>query len=237
MVAATGLWDPGYQTGAALAALLTQEAMAVDGPPLLARATVDFLRPVRMAPFTVGTNVRHRGRNLLAIDAEIVIDGVLVVRASMLRTRDLTIFAAEPGAPPAPPATVLMQPQMDVGHMGGAIEGRLLAGGMGSGGSGAMWERFRSDLVDGEATACTARAVMLADYGSGISAPYDVRDTRFMNIDLSIHFDRRPNGEWLHLDAQTASAGNGIGRVDSILSDGAGAFARAHQTLFVDSRR
>lgn len=47
---------------------------------------------------------------------------------------------------------------------------------------------------------------------------------------------RAPAGDWLLIDAETMSAGNGGALASTIMADRQGVFARTHQTLFVAPR-
>lgn len=63
-----------------------------------------------------------------------------------------------------------------------------------------------------------------------------VWDFTFTKVDIVIHFTRMPRGEWLLIDAQTETAGNGLGIASSAFSDGDGVYARGHQALFISPR-
>jgi hypothetical protein len=51
-----------------------------------------------------------------------------------------------------------------------------------------------------------------------------------------VHLHRRPQGEWVCLDAVTLPEPNGIGIADSALFDERGAIGRAVQTLLIAER-
>ena len=79
---------------------------------------------------------------------------------------------------------------------------------------------------------------VLAAYDSvnGVSATLDWSRYLFINVDLSVHLARLPEGEWVGLDAITIPEPDGIGITDTALFDERGPLGRAVQTLFVGER-
>ncbi len=53
----------------------------------------------------------------------------------------------------------------------------------------------------------------------------DWREYVFINVDLTVHFERMPEGEWVCVDAVTRPQPTGIGTAESVLSDQRGASA------------
>jgi hypothetical protein len=72
----------------------------------------------------------------------------------------------------------------------------------------------------------------VADFGNGMANAISFDEWNFPNIDIVVMF---LEGEWILLEAETETAGNGLGVVSGTLADGKGAFARLHQTLFIDT--
>jgi hypothetical protein len=75
-----------------------------------------------------------------------------------------------------------------------------------------------------------------ADSGNGVSSALDWRRYLFINVDLSVHLHRMPQGEWVCLDAVTLPERNGVGIADTRLLDERGSIGRAVQTLLVADR-
>ena len=69
-----------------------------------------------------------------------------------------------------------------------------------------------------------------------VSVALDWRRYLFINVDLSVHLHRMPEGEWVCLDAVTLPEGNGVGIADTRLFDERGAIGRAAQTLLIAER-
>jgi acyl-CoA thioesterase len=88
-------------------------------------------------------------------------------------------------------------------------------------------------LVVGEAPSPYQRVAVAADSGNGISAVLDYQRYSFVNSDLTINLLRRPQGEWICLDARTWLGPNGCGLAESALYDEHGLIGRATQSLAV----
>ena len=89
-------------------------------------------------------------------------------------------------------------------------------------------------LLPGEEPTPLQRVLVAADSGNGVSAALDWRSYLFINVDLSVHLHRMPEGEWVCLDAVTLPERNGVGLADTALFDERGPIGRALQTLLVD---
>ncbi len=58
----------------------------------------------------------------------------------------------------------------------------------------------------------------------------------FINVDLSVHLERMPEGEWVCVDAVTLPQRSGLGTAESVLSDERGRIGRAAQALLIAER-
>jgi hypothetical protein len=97
--------------------------------------------------------------------------------------------------------------------------------------------RMRHPLIAGVEITPLQRVLTAADSGNGVSATLDYRDYLFINVDLTVHLDRMPEGEWVGLDAVTLPQTSGVGTSDTELFDATGRIGRALQTLLVAERR
>jgi len=102
----------------------------------------------------------------------------------------------------------------------------------------AVWFRLRVPLVAGEETSPLARVMAAADFGNGISAPLDWDEGwTFINPDLTVYLNRRPDGEWVGLDAVTWPEENAVAVAEAALYDERGRIGRSVQSLLLDRRR
>src|ERR1700710_3013727 len=86
---AAGPWDASMQHGSAPAALVTWAAEAIPTavPMQIVRVTIDLLRPVPVAPLTFETEILREGRKILLCAIRLLANGVIVVRATVLKIR------------------------------------------------------------------------------------------------------------------------------------------------------
>jgi Thioesterase-like superfamily len=243
---ARGPWTPDAQHGGPPAALLARTLEREPGAEgmLLARLTVELLRPVPIAPLAVTTRVERPGRKVQLLGASLHAGDVEVARATALciRRAALSVPAdvVAAGAPPAPERGVTGQPPWAaaVGYAAfhnQGVEHRFVAGSFERPGPATDWIRLRVPLVAGETTPPLARVAAAADFGNGVSWTLSRNDGwRFINPDLTIYVYRVPVGEWVCLDAVTYVASEGVGLAESRLFDERGALGRSLQSLLLE---
>jgi hypothetical protein len=238
---AAGPWDPGAAHGGAPAALLGRaiEAAAPDGDMHVARVSVEFLRPVPLAPLEVETELLRPGRRVQLLGARLRADGTEVCRATALRIRRAAGAAPAP-ATPSPPgpeqgrAEALARSR--VGGFGGtAVEQRFVAGDW-SPGPATVWMRLTVPLVAGEEPSPLVRVLAAADFGNGVGPALDWNHHLFINPDLTVYLERPAEGEWVCLEAATHLGVPGTAVAESVLFDVRGRLGRAVQALLVEPR-
>jgi hypothetical protein len=243
-VLATGPWSADAQHGGAPAALLGRsfEAVEREGPMLVARMTVEFLRPVPLAPLEVETSVLRPGRRVQLLGGSLRAAGVEVCRATALRIRRTEDPVVEPtGDEPAPPppetGAVAEAPARFGDTFIGAFDQRWVSGSFAEMGPATVWMRLLAALVEGEDPSPLVRTLAAADFGNGVSATLDWDRFVFVNPDLTVYLDREPAGEWVCLEARSRIAADGTGSAESALHDERGRIGRSIQALYVDSQR
>jgi hypothetical protein len=240
-----GPWDPGAQHAGPPSALLGRAIEAIDGGELfqIGRVTFEILRPVPIGPVRVAARVARPGRSVQMVEASLRgEDGDLMLAwAWRIRTAELDLPGRATELPAPPPAPEegeggeFFPTGQEVGYHT-AMEWRSVGGGFVEPGPATVWMRMRQPLVAGEEPSPLQRALVAADVGNGISAVLDWRHFVFINVDLSVHLERMPEGEWICVDAVTLPRRNGIGTAESVLSDRAGRIGRAVQTLMIGER-
>ena len=166
---------------------------------------------------------------------------LMVARAWRIRTSEISIpddVATTPEAPPGPEeggVPEFFETAQSVGYHT-AMEWRSVRGGFREPGPATVWMRMGCQLVAGEEPTPLQRTLVAADVGNGISAVLDWRRFVFINVDLSVHLERMPEGEWVCVDAATLPQPSGIGTAESVLSDERGRIGRAAQALLIAER-
>jgi len=239
-----GPWSAEHQHAGPPAALVARaiEALEPDGL-LVARFTLEVLRPLPLVPLRVETRMVKSGRRVQLVEASLLgDDDAELARASAWRIRPadepVPEVGLEPPALPGPetsPESALYEPPWGESYFT-ATEWRLAGGAIAAPGPAAVWIRMRVPLVAGEEPSPLARVLVAADSANGISweLPWDTH--LFVNTDLTVHLARMPEGEWVCLDARSRIGPRGIGLSESVLWDERGWIGRGAQSLLVSPR-
>ncbi len=238
-----GPWDPETQHAGPPAALLGREVERLEDAEefQVARITFEILRAVPIAPLRVEARVVRPGRRVQLVEGSLSDREGEVMRATAWRLRTAPVELPGLPQPEPPPGPEAAEPRdfvptgQEVGYHT-AMEYRFLEGAFREPGPAKVWMRMRHPLVGGEQTSPLQRVLTAADSGNGVSATLDWRRFLFINVDLSVHLERMPAGEWVCLDAVTLPQPNGVGVADTLLLDERGRIGRALQTLLVSAR-
>ena len=263
---ARGPWDPRALHGGAPAALIASafERMEPGAELPFARLSFEYLRPVPMAPLKLTTRISRPGRRVQALEGELSADGIAVCRATALRILaapeelpELALAQVQAAAPAAidPPrdgheVRFALDDMERKSFAASAMEMRFLSGQPLTGelpehggaadhvpiGAAKVWMRLRYPLLPGEPLTPLARLAATSDFGNGVAAVLPFDEYLFVNADLTVSLDRRPEGEWIALAASTLLHPGGIGWAESVLHDELGPVGRATQTLVVQPR-
>jgi hypothetical protein len=240
-----GPWDPGAQHAGPPSALLGREIESLKDAAKfqVGRATFEILRPVPIGAVRVESRILRPGKRVQLVEASLSNDDGELVRATAWRLRTAEVelpdgAAGEEEPPPGPEegwTPDFFPTGQDVGYHT-AMEWKAVAGAFLEPGPATVWMRMRHPLLAGEEPTPLQRALIAADVGNGISAVLDWREYVFINVDLTVHFERMPEGEWVCVDAVTRPQANGIGTAESELSDQRGRIGRAAQSLLIAQR-
>ena len=239
-----GPWSPDAQHGGPPAALLARAIEATEPTAMfVARFTVEFIRPVPIAPLALASRIVRPGRRVQLVEATLASRGKPVARAMALRIRihdgiDLPPDAAGPTETLAPPDTVASVRLVPVGweNFGDALDTRPLMGGLTEPGPSIAWLRLLVPVVQNEEPSPLQRVLVAADCGNGISSAVDIDRYLFINPDLTVYQHRPAVGEWIGLDAMTRLERHGSGLAEAALFDEQGRLGRSLQSLYVDER-
>lgn len=255
-----GPWDPDSQHAGPPAALVGREIERLDSeaPRQVGRITFEIMRAVPIAPLRVEARIVRPGRSVELVEATLADDEGEVMRAAAWRlgVQDVDLPAGltseagseianapastlRPGYAPPPPSEAAKRDFFDTGQSVGyhtAMEYRFVSGAFLEPGPATVWMRMRQPLVAGEPPSPLQRVLVAADSGNGVSATLDWARYVFINVDLTVHLNRLPAGEWVCLDAITIPEPTGVGLSDTALYDERGPIGRAAQTLLVAER-
>lgn len=242
---ALGPWSPDHLHGGAVAGLIAHacEAVPTPVPMRAARLSVDLLHPVPNAPIEITTDVVREGKRLQLIDLGLEAGGRAVARASVLRMREAagesTSVATDEPAPTAGPDVHRTIPEDQAANLPGFIRALDYVGPSDEPREGpvSIWIRLRCRLIDGVDPTPFARAAIAADFTSGTGSRLDHTRWRFINPDVSAHFERMPRGAWLRLDATSQISADGIGRSAAVIGDEQGRIGRGSASMFVEPMR
>ncbi|MEE1938039.1 thioesterase family protein [Streptomyces sp. TRM 70361] len=239
---ATGPRGPGHLHGGAVAALVAARALEVLGeerPP--ARLTVDFLGPVPAAPLEVTAERVRAGRSFDVVDVCVRAGGVPVARGGVVGVRRARTalprhLPREPRPPSREEGWALPDTAGRPSFNRDAAE-LVLVDDPANPYGGTGWARLRRAVVEGGPRHGCLAAVALADLAHGVGAVLPPHRYHWTNLDLTVHLERPPEGEWIALRARTRAGTGGLGTAEAVLLDSAGAFGSAAQTLLIDGTR
>ena len=233
-----GPWRPDSQHGGPPAALLARaiELLPAAQGMLLARFTMELLRPVPVAEVATTARVVRPGRRVAFAESTLY-DAPAGQPIALAQAWLLPGHRDGPGSP-TPPATGPDQHCSLAGARGwgggyiDAMEWRWVSGDAYGLGPGAAWMRS-PDLVEGEPITPVQRVLAGVDSASGISGCLDTSHWAFLNTELTVHLLRPPEGEWVLVDAETTLSDGSAGLATSTISDIRGVVGRSAQTLLV----
>ena len=240
-----GPWDAGSQHAGPPSALLARELERLPEAEdfQVGRVTFEILRPVPIGPAVLSARVLRPGRRVQLVEAELSDGEQVLMRATAWRLRraevelpERTIHRTPAPPPPEQGREAGYFPTAQEHGYHTAMEVRFVSGGFMEEGPATAWLRMRVPLLGGEEPSPLQRLLVVADVGNGISSPVDYREFLFLNVELTVHIELLPEGEWIGIDAITYPRPSGVGVTESVLYDREGRLGRAAQTLLVSGR-
>lgn len=206
----------------------------------LVRLTVDLVRPIPHAGFTIVAEATRTGRTVSTSSLAIVdAHGKVVVTAGAMHVAEGQHFHVPTTPHPIPDLAEavpgrfpIAQGAHDLPMFTGAVEVRYPPGDDHEPGPTRMWMRTLPLLPDEEPSGFQ-RICPLADCGNAVSRNAEAGEYAFMNTDLTVLLHREPVGEWFGMESVSRWEPSGHGVSDSLLFDEQGLVGRALQTLFI----
>ena len=242
-----GPWHAEHQHAGppiALAARAIERSAAGLGLQHVGRLTANLLRPIPIASLALEVQTDYAGRNVAHFSARLLTGDKELARFTAVAQRVGEVLLPDdlPGHPlPQAPrsaaeSTVQRFPwPMQLTGYHDLIESRVAEGVMFRGPS-AVWMRMRYPLVAGEEPSALQRVAVAADSANGTSAVLDMERYLFVNSDLTVNLLRRPEGEWICVDARTLVGPRGSGLAEARIFDSAGLVGRSTQSLAIRRR-
>ncbi|MFF2274117.1 thioesterase family protein [Agromyces sp. NPDC058136] len=206
-----------------------------DGAKTIGRVSFDILGRIADDEIEIETRVLRPGRTIELLETTASIQGrpTITARAWALSDVDTSAVAGDEWALLPSPDGLTSSPvaetwpggyirSIDVRHAGEPRPGRAAA-----------WITTEVALVDGEEAGPLASYVALIDTANGIAVREHPSEWMFPNLDLTIHFFRRPEGRWNGFDTTVTFGPSGQGLTSSVLYDLAGPVGTAQQLLTV----
>lgn len=239
-----GPWGRDFQHGGPPAALIMRaiEERVAGEEFQIGRVTYEILSPVPMLPLRTVTVISRPGKRVQRIEAALTAAGKTVIAASAWAIRPapagLPLDPAPQGTltPPGnlPASDPTVHPGWSCGFLA-ATEWRFIHGSYRAPGPATAWVRPKVTLLPGERLSPAQRVVLTADSANGVSAVLDIRAWTFIPPELTVHFLRPPDGEWLCLEARSVVQPGAAGLATATVHDQYGVVARSAQTLLVSS--
>ncbi len=239
-----GPWDENACHAGPPTGLLARAMERLAPEQRLTRITVNLLRPVPFAGFSIEASSVRQGRTVTLSEASLI-DGsgkVIITAAGMhlstLEQSDMPTHHANMGLPesasegPFPiTGTLHGKPAFN----GTGVVTRYPQGNDQHPGPTSAWLKTVPLLSD-ETPSAFQRICPLADCGNAFGRNAEPQDVTFMNTDLTLVLHRDPVGEWLGTESVGYWESSGIGLADARLFDASGVVGRAMQTLVLRKR-
>ena len=214
-----------------LAARALEQDFGLDGF-LPTRLTADLFKAAHRAPTEVRTRLVRDGRRIRNSECDVIQNGVVVARASMVQYR---MSGPPPGqewvsAPTFTPPTAVTGP---VYLIGSAEVGWSDSGSEHQNTSRKRVYHRSIDVVEGEPASPFMRTVVAAE-ATSLVTNLGTRGIGYINGDLTVGLSRLPSGDYIGVQADSHWCSNGIAVGAATLFDGTGAFGTAMVTAIAN---
>ncbi|HUO11672.1 MAG TPA: acyl-CoA thioesterase domain-containing protein [Caulobacteraceae bacterium] len=237
-----GPWSETSLHGRVVAGLLAHVIEQRYGAPefMPARFTVDMYRLPDLSAAGVTVTPIREGNRIKVIDAEYLVDGVSMARATCVFLRKTQNPEGNVWTPPnwdAPLPKDIQPPQDARNGMGGMWATRPISGGFGVlAAEKKLWMSEVRDLVDGEAWTPFGRVAVAADFASPFANSGD-QGLGWINADITLYLHRLPVTEWIGFEVKNHGATDGVAVGECWLHDEAGAIGTSSVTALAQRRR
>lgn len=196
------------------------------------RISFEVLGQIAREEIALHTEIVRQGRTIELVETTAIIGPRAVIRARawLLQTSDTSEVAGhEFDAMPMPEECVDASSLLEwPGNFVASVEARQAEGWRP--GRARVWVTSPLDLVEGEELQPLAEYAKFLDTANGVAVRQQPGEWMFPNVDLTLHFFRRPEGRWAGLDTRVAFGPTGIGVTSSVIHDRQGPVGTAQQS-------
>lgn len=197
------------------------------------RFSFEVLGQIAREEISLVTEVVRPGRTIELVETTAVIGGRVTIRARawLLQTANTIDVQGHEFAPmPTPDECLELSNLLDwPGGFIRSISARQAAGQYP--GRAQAWVTSDLDLVKGEASQTLAEFSKYLDTANGVAIRQKPGEWMFPNVDLTLHFFRKPSGRMVGLDTRVAFGASGIGMTSSVMHDLSGPVGSIEQSL------
>ena len=209
-----GPWSPTSLHGRVIAGLLAHLIEQRHGEPDLtpARFTIDMYRLPDLSAAEVTVTPVREGRRIKVIDAEYIVGGVSMARATCQLLRQTENPDGKVWTPPnwdAPKPADISPPENHRNGMGGMWATLPISGGFETVGQKRLWMSEERDCVEGEALTPFVRAALAADFASPFANSGDA-GLSWINSDITLYLHRLPATAWIGFEVKNHGATKGV---------------------------
>jgi hypothetical protein len=224
--AAGGHWGPGLISGPAVAGIAARAVERDYGQAgfIVARFTIDLMKPARQVPTRTQTRLIREGRRVRYVECDVLQGDWIVARATAVQYLQSEAPAGQEWAPGAPQ---FQAPQ-------GADDDTLSVGSDSAGWSVFGVEHQNTDrkrayyrgvdVVAGEALTPFVRSAVVAEAAANMVINMGTHGIGYINGDLTISLSRLPRSAFLGVQGDTRTATDGISIGTATLFDEQGPF-------------
>ena len=221
---ARGPWSPTSLHGRVVAGLLAHAIEEAHGDPQMipARFNIDMYRLPDLSAAEVTVTAIRDGHRIKVIDAEYIVGGVSMARATCQFLRKSENPMGHVWSPPnwnVPKPADLPPPTDGRGPMGGMWATRRIEGDFGTfGPEKRLWMSDFRELIEGEAITPFARVALAADFASPFANSGD-KGLGWINSDITLYLARLPVTEWVGFEVKNHQHDAGVAIAECWLYD------------------
>lgn len=212
-----GPWNPTSLHGRVVAGLLADAIERRFGEPGFtpARFTIDMYRLPDLSAAEVAVRAVREGGRIKVIDAEYLVGGISMARATCQLLRQSATPEGAVWSPPnwdAPAPDQIPAPTDARQAMGGMWQVRPILGAFGTYGPKRLWMAEVRPLIEGEPLTPFVRVALAADFASPFANSGE-KGLAWINSDITLYLHRPPETQWVGFEVKNhqATAGVAIG--------------------------